>query len=753
MTHFALPLYWAAFSLCLGICPASGLAGESAAPRVNPDGLPPRSLPAGPPWRPAVPWVQTDLRVAHLPPADWRQIAEFGRAGYQVIAVNTLAQWDRVGPRSNDYPAQVVREADAYLRKFVGLVHAAGAKAVFYLGPVQSPLQSDVFGPKHPDWLRVNEDGSRARDYVNFRHPEVVNWLCEQFAFLTREYQADGFWFDGYSPVALHTYDAATREAFRKYSQGAELPARGKIRPQDPVSRLYLQWHESYFAEVADRIRQAIRAVNPNTVIYGNYSANRTWYLPDWPMGEYPAYYAHAIDLPSVELYWDNPGDALFQQFVYAFTQGVTHDRGARVWVQPHAHGTLGTPPALELMLRCLEGAPWGVHTEFVENAEREDYYRAYVAEVKARETWWQQSEAIPYIGIVASEQTRLLLGKDTLRSYFSHTLGAFRAVLEQHWPVRILTEYDLEDANLQGVRVLVLPDVRVLSERAGEVVRRFVQGGGGLVASGETSLFDAELNRRTNFGLADLFQADFVSSHPVNTRDNAVGLWLAAPEHPILRDATITGQEKTAWRNPNGAPPERGWLELVADWTQVKPRSAGETVALLSTNENKEAACPGLIASSCGQGRAVYLSAGLDQAMFTYPNAYISAMLMNSIRWAAQDAPPPVEVEGPLILAATFRRQPAQHRTVVHLLNDQSSYGRHSLYQKWQLPDHSLSGPWSIRREIIPLHDLKVRCRIEGITKAVQQPENLNLPLRRTADGVEVSVPKLDMYSLVVFE
>ena len=50
--------------------------------------LPPRTLPTGPPLRPAISWVQTDLRIAHLPPADWRQISEFLKAGYQVIAVN-----------------------------------------------------------------------------------------------------------------------------------------------------------------------------------------------------------------------------------------------------------------------------------------------------------------------------------------------------------------------------------------------------------------------------------------------------------------------------------------------------------------------------------------------------------------------------------------------------------------------------------------------------------------------------------------
>ena len=87
-------------------------------------------------------------------------------------------------------------------------------------------------------------------------------------------------------------------------------------------------------------------------------------------------------------------------------------------------------------------------------------------------------------------------------------------------------------------------------------------------------------------------------------------------------------------------------------------------------------------------------------------------------------------------------------------MLNDQSSYGRHSIYQKLLGPDKSLTGPWTVRREVIPLHDIKVRCRIKGVTKATQQPENVRLPLNTLADGaVEVVVPKVEMYSLVVFE
>jgi hypothetical protein len=100
-----------------------------------------------------------------------------------------------------------------------------------------------------------------------------------------------------------------------------------------------------------------------------------------------------------------------------------------------------------------------------------------------------------------------------------------------------------------------------------------------------------------------------------------------------------------------------------------------------------------------------------------------------------------------------------------VHLLNDHSSYGRHSIYQKvaplpkelemkWGFPDRSeLRGTWPIREELIPLHDIRVICRIPGVTRAALEPEHIDLALRYRDGEVEVTVPKLEMHSMVVFQ
>ncbi len=331
---------------------------------------------------------------------------------------------------------------------------------------------------------------------------------------------------------------------------------------------------------------------------------------------------------------------------------------------------------------------------------------------------------------------------------------------------MRLLTEMDLEDADLRGVRVLVLPNAACLSARAAEVVRRFVRAGGGLVASNETSLFGDDFRRGQDFALGNLFRARYVGPVPVTQRAEALQLNLEKG-NPITDDAAIRARLSTSWRNPKGPPPERGPLALIASACEVEPREGGEVLATFQTNDPRQAgkSYPAVIRSRHGGGRVVYFAAGVDQAMFFYPDGAFRRMLVNACRWAAGDAPPPAEVEGPLILTTTFRCQPGEGRTVVHLLNAGSSWGQHSIYQKlaplpeglrkeFGYPDRSeLRGTWPVREEVIPLHDIRVSCRVPGVRKATLQPGNRELPLKKVKDGVEVVVPKVEMHAMVVFE
>ena len=85
--------------------------------------------------------------------------------------------------------------------------------------------------------------------------------------------------------------------------------------------------------------------------------------------------------------------------------------------------------------------------------------------------------------------------------------VGAYSALMRSGLPVATLHRSGFE-RQLRGFRVLVLPNAALLSRPQLDVVREFVRSGGGLICTHETSLYDEEGTRRTDFGLADVLGA-----------------------------------------------------------------------------------------------------------------------------------------------------------------------------------------------------------------------------------------------------
>jgi len=160
---------------------SAGLCHGDDFPSPDTSGLPPRTLIAGVPARETPAWLQRNLRIGHLPGYNDRMVKEFLKAGYNVVTVNCLDNWDHVGPASAWYSPEKVKQADVYLRRVVDTIHGAGARCIFYIGPVQVPMLSKELRAAHPQWLRVKVDGSRDDNFGNIRNG-YGDWLCEQLA-------------------------------------------------------------------------------------------------------------------------------------------------------------------------------------------------------------------------------------------------------------------------------------------------------------------------------------------------------------------------------------------------------------------------------------------------------------------------------------------------------------------------------------------------------------------------------------------
>ena len=103
------------------------------------------------------------------------------------------------------------------------------------------------------------------------------------------------------------------------------------------------------------------------------------------------------------------------------------------------------------------------------------------------------------------------------------------QALIQGKVPFDIIFDDNLKD--LSKYRVLALPDQECLTDEQMDLIRQFVHGGGGLVATEGTSLYTAWRQRRREFGLKDLLK---VEAPP----------WRGALEpDPILKIATVHNQ------------------------------------------------------------------------------------------------------------------------------------------------------------------------------------------------------------------
>jgi hypothetical protein len=105
-----------------------------------------------------------------------------------------------------------------------------------------------------------------------------------------------------------------------------------------------------------------------------------------------------------------------------------------------------------------------------------------------------------------------------------------------------------------------------------------------------------------------------------------------------------------------------------------------------------------------------------------------------------------PVVVDAPMCVHATLMRQKKAdgERLVVHLFSDLNTSAFHAL-PKDDVP---------LREEVVPIHDITITFRPEYRIRRVHlEPEGADLQIRKTAAGVSVIVPRLDVHSMVVAE
>lgn len=627
-------------------------------------------------------------------------------------------------------------------------------------------LQGEVY-EKHPEWRRIATNTTEIPQVDMEEHPHggmlcllgpYGDFFIKVLAEIVTKFPAvDAFSFDGlhYGGVC---YCQHCRENYRQET-GAEIPDPDM---EDLAFRRYQHWADRQMEDLVRRMQQRLKGIKPDVaLVTWTTNAGRFGHFLSIPRNM-PARMNLLLDAPDQEFWMDetNRGTTIVPAFANAYIWATTNHRVA--FSEPYllSHGNpygKDSFPPQEILRRMLLAATFGAQPSIAvaqpPNLQQELY--SCMDEIERRKPWLVRKRPEPWGAMVMSDNTRNFYGRSAgavEERYMANVFGTFRAVVEEHLPVTVISDWNLNPDDLSKYKVLILPNTACLDEQQTAAIRDYVQNGGGLVASLDVSLFDAFGTPRDNFSLADVLGVDYQGLPQTSSAESeeidvnfakAIG-----PDYWEKRKNIFDfQQDPESFLNRGKMTTYVGTIPTTFKGPAVRVAANDTATKTLGTIQPKSGPAaqrlPAVVSHKFGKGRVVYLAAGFDAAYYLYPYPYQRLILKHAIRWAAS-AKPTVTVEAPMCVYATVMRQADDEgeRLVVHLFNDLNTTAHHAL------PNDDVP----LREETVPIRNIKIRIASDlHVGDIFLQPEGRKLPRKMEAAHVTVTVPVLDVHTMVV--
>ena len=385
-------------------------------------------------------------------------------------------------------------------RELSALLHKRGIRVIAYYSVAWDELQAK----EHPDWLVEDEDGVRGSGgefrwstlCVNSPYRELVK---EHLREITKELSPDGYWIDMTIIGNGRCYCPYCREKFHKRFS-APLP-RGAEEGSAERNR-FVQFRYDVIEEFYHEIYGLIRSIKPDCQITNNY-----WGYPysNSGMGSRAIGALRECDYITGEAYTDWTGlsaPGFFSKWLRSAAKGRpfealigrftgTWDYTAKPPVQMELEGYTIAANGGTVTLDDMPFADGSIDKELYK-----DIGRMFSAIDRRR----------PYLDGCFLKQAAIFHSQAT-KDYYAHggedfiasIAGAYRLLKELQCPAEFVFDEEVSEDLLEKYPVLVLPSVAVLSKEHTEMLKRYLQNGGLLIAGGETAAYEVKDNVLVN--------------------------------------------------------------------------------------------------------------------------------------------------------------------------------------------------------------------------------------------------------------
>ncbi|SPF39950.1 conserved exported hypothetical protein [Candidatus Sulfopaludibacter sp. SbA4] len=403
---------------------------------------------------------------------------------------------------------------------FGELTEAAHRDGIVVMARMDSSRTAEDFFKAHPDWFARTADGGpyRAADryttcinspYYDEYLPSILREIIERSH---PEGITDNSW-AGLGRGSICYCDNCER----KFRARAGQPVPRRANWDDPAYRQWITW--SYHRrveiwELNNRITQA--AGGPDCIWSGMNSGSVSAQASSFRDMKEICSRAHIVMLDH-----QRRDDATgFQQ--NGDTGKLVHgvlgwDKLAPESMAMYESGRtnfrVASKPAAEARMWMIEGLaggiePWWHHI----GAYHEDRRMYHTAEPvmkwhKANEAYLVNRRPVATVGMVWSQRNTDFYGRENAAEMVDAPYEGFaQALIRARIPYLPVNAGDI-DREAPNLAVLILPNTGGLSDEQCAAIRRFVERGGSLIATGDSTRYDEWGDGRTDFALADLLR------------------------------------------------------------------------------------------------------------------------------------------------------------------------------------------------------------------------------------------------------
>ncbi len=618
---------------------------------------------------------------------------------------------------------------------------------------------------EHPEWRQINSEGNccNVSPRVCFNNPEYRTYFLTQVeevaAYGVKAILIDELDFNGRLGGGLMCFCDSCRKLFRA-QHGGDMPTVEDWN--DPQWIKFIRFRFNSLTSFIKEVRTCIKRVDPKVLLsIISYSMLKTPWTRLQPIESFSEY---------LDFFCQDTGgfDALLHaKFFVAYSNHKAEIMGAASTLSSYFTGEAETELATECMSICdimnalSHNMSWNMDISYkplpadqVISQEILDYYHVGIKEINKRMEWIQgHQESVSQIGLFYSENSNVFYGQNNPKLYYNEFIGYFDILTNSGHIFDVVGARHLTMPSLKKYKVIILPAASCLSVREVEVFRDYVAQGGCIIASYNTSLYDSDGKKRSDFALHDVFGCSYDFAIP--EKDYVYGQQAS----DAFRRKTI---EYAFMKHESFAPSVSAYA-LTTPTIVPKNHKGTVTGLLFRSKKALRTFIPGYTHSvtydsnplpfitnhKFGKGNAVYIGAKLGALFVDTEQCFAKKTILTEIDHLVKEKLDFI-VNAPSCIQATAFRQ-NDKTIIIHLSNFQLAPRRFDINNWSQMRIRSIQ-----TEDILPVYNVEIELRnVRGsqILRTYTAPDKKIVKLESGNGVLLAKIPEIKFHSMLVVE